>query len=255
MIPTYLEQLIHQGKAEQKTFSCAMAENVILKVPDKTYIIIYEYWYKPLAEDLGETSVEGLGISWRDRIQFVNFFNQNGFQAFWHEFNPDYVQKSATNFPTLDPALAQPYYEMTTKQTDYRTLYLKADRDLSIYFSRLNADNAGAIFAALPAIDPTNDYFGYQGLNVDYAFTGYHGLIASGITYTPLNSPITNVINPGINQDIANQVYTIPTSGGSIPDFTSYGEVPPGSALGKARAHHFQCNYVQINIENPKNLI
>ena len=255
MIPTYLEQLIHQGKAEQKTFSCAMAENVILKVPDKTYIIIYEYWYKPLAEDLGETTLEGLGISWRDRIQFVNFFNQNGFQAFWHEFNPDYVQKASANFPTTDPALAQPYYEMTTKQTDYRTLYLKADRDLSIYFSRLNADNAGAIFAALPAIDPTNDYFGYQGLNVDYAFNGYHGLIASGIIYTPLNSPITNVINPGINQDIANQVYTIPTSGGALPDFTSYGEVPPGSALGKARAHHFQCNYVQINIENPKNLI
>jgi hypothetical protein len=255
MIPTYLEQLIHQGKAEQKTFSCAMAENVILKVPDKTYIIIYEYWYKPLAEDLGETSVEGLGISWRDRIQFVNFFNQNGFQAFWHEFNPDYVQKAATNFPTTNPALAQPYYEMTTKQTDYRTLYLKADRDLSIYFSRLNADNASASVAALPALDPANNYFGYEGLNVGYSFSGYHGLIASGINYTPLNSPITNVINPATAQDITNQVYTIPTSGGALPDFTSYGEAPPGSALGKARAHHFQCNYVQVNIENPANLI
>jgi hypothetical protein len=255
MIPTYLEQLIHQGKAEQKTFSCAMAENVILKVPDKTYIIIYEYWYKPLAEDLGETTVEGLGISWRDRIQFVNFFNQNGFQAFWHEFNPDYVQKAPANFPTTDPALASAYYEMTTKQTDYRTLYLKADRDLSIYFSRLNADNSSANVAALPAIDPTNDYFGYQGLNVGYDFDGYHGLIASGINYTPLNSPITNIINPAIFQDITNQVYTIPTSGGAFPDFTSYGETPPGSALGKARAHHFQCNYVQVNVENPKKLI
>jgi hypothetical protein len=255
MIPTYLEQLIHQGKAEQKTFSCAMAENVILKVPDKTYIIIYEYWYKPLAEDLGETTLEGLGISWRDRIQFVNFFNQNGFQAFWHEFNPDYVQKAPANFPTTDPILATAYYEMTTKQTDYRTLYLKADRDLSIYFSRLNADNSSASVAALPAIDPTNDYFGYQGLNVGYSFSGYHGLIASGINYTPLNSPITNVINPATAQDITNQVYTIPTIGGALPDFTSYGETPPGSALGKARAHHFQCNYVQVNIENPANLI
>lgn len=232
-----------------------MAENVILKVPDKTYIIIYEYWYKPLAQDLGETALEGLGISWRDRIQFVNFFNQNGFQAFWHEFNPDYVQKAALNFPTTDPALAQTYYEITTKQTDYRTLYLKADRDLSIYFSRLNADNSSANVAALPTIDPSNDFFGYQGLNVGFGFNGYHALIASGINYTPLNSPITNVMGPLISQDITNQVYTIPTSGGAFPDFTSYGETPPGSALGKARAHHFQCNYVQVNIENPANLI
>jgi hypothetical protein len=255
MIPTYLENLIHQGKAEQKTFSCAMAENVILKVPDKTYIIIYEYWYKPLAVDLGETALEGLAINWRDRIQYVNFFNQNGFQAFWHEFMPDYVQKAVLQFPTQQPTLAQTYYEITTKQTDYRTLYLKADRDLSIYFSRLNGDNSSAISAALPAIDPANNYFGYEGLNVGYGFDGYQGLIASGIKYTPLNSPITTVINPAVSQDITNQVYTIPTSGGAIPNFSDYGETPPGSALGKVRAHHFQCNYVQVNIENPQNLI
>ena len=254
MIPTYLEQLIHQGKAEQKTFSCAMAENVILKVPDKTYIVIYEYWFKPLAEDLGAIAAETLDISWRDRIQFVNFFNQNGFQAFWHEFNPDYIQKSQTNFPTSNPTRATAYYEMTTKQTDYRTLYLKANRDLSIYFSRLNADNSSDNDLPLPAIDPVNDYFGYQGLNVGYVFDGYQGLIASGIDYTPLNSPITNVMDPLQAQDITNQIYTIPTSGGSFPLFSNYGGAPL-SALGKARAHHFQCNYVQVNIENPKNLI
>ena len=254
MIPTYLEQLIHQGKAEQRTFSCAMAENVILKVPDKTYIIIYEYWYKPLTEDLGETSLTGLNLSWMDRIQYVNFFNQNGFQAFWHEFTPDYVQKSPINFPTSNPSLSGSYYEITSKQTDYRTLYLKADRDLSIYFSRLNSDNASSSTAVLPAIDPANNYFGYQGNNVDYSFSGYHGLIASGINYTPLNSPITNVINPTTQQDITNQVYTIPDSGGAISNFDSYGSAP-NAALGKARAHHFQCNYVQVNIENPANLI
>jgi hypothetical protein len=42
-------------------------------------------------------------------------------------------------------------------------------------------------------------------------------------------------------------------SGGFFPPFSAYGEAG-NSAMGKARAHHFQCNYVLISEESPKNL-
>ena len=49
-------------------------------------------------------------------------------------------------------------------------------------------------------------------------------------------------------------VYSMPFYGGDFP--SPLGFAGPGTdALGKVRAQHFQCNYVLINAENPKNLI
>ena len=77
MIPTYLEQLVHEGKAQFKSFSGALAEEFIIKVPEKCYIIIYEYWFLPQRQFLGQKAQEPItGFwDWKDSIQFVNFFN------------------------------------------------------------------------------------------------------------------------------------------------------------------------------------
>lgn len=251
MIPYYLEQLIHQGKAEHKTFSGAMAENLILKVPDKSFIVIYEYWYKPLITNFG--AVNGTAFNFQQAIQFVNFYNSNGYNVYWHECHPDLLIKTYTNIPTENPAIGVNYQMPAGDHTDYRTLYLKTDRDLSIYFTMLNQDTVTSAAAAAPAFDPLNNYFGYVGNNIMTGAQGYQNLVATGQTYAPLANPITQVAAPGTREDFTNDVFSFAAgSGGFFPPFSAYGE-GGNSAMGKARAHHFQCNYVLISEESPKN--
>ena len=250
MIPTYLERLIHEGKAEHKTFSGAMAENMILKVPDKSYIVIYEYWYKPLITNLG--AVSGTAFNFQQAIQFVNFYNSNGYSVYWHESHPDLLLKTYTNIPTENTAIGVNYQMPAGDHTDYRSLYLKTDRDLSIYFTMLNQDTVTSAAAAAPAFDPLNNYFGYVGNNIMTGAQGYQNLVATGQTYAPLANPITQVAAPGTREDFTNSVFSFAAgSGGFFPPFSAYGEAG-NSAMGKARAHHFQCNYVLISQESPK---
>jgi hypothetical protein len=252
MIPYYLEQLIHQGKGEHKTFSGAMAENLILKVPDKSYIVIYEYWYKPLLPNLGAS--EGTDYNFQLAMQFVNFYNSNGYNVYWHEVHTDLQVKNEANLPYTNPANTNSPYQMPTgDHTDYRSLYLKTDRDLSIYFTMLNQDTVTSAVAVAPQFDPLNNYFGYSGNNIMTGAQGYQNLVATAQTYTPLASPITNVVAPTFTQDFTNAIFSFAAgSGGFFPPFSAYGEAG-NSAMGKARAHHFQCNYVLISEESPKN--
>ena len=255
MIPYYLEQLIHQGKAEHKTFSGAMAENLILKVPDKSYIVIYEYWYKPLLTNLGADT--GTTYNYQQAMQFVNFYNSNGYSVYWHEVHPDILIKNGPSIPTENPTngpLGNESYQMPSgDHTDYRSLYLKTDRDLSIYFTMLNQDTVTSAAAAAPNFDPLSNYFGYVGNNIMTGAQGYQNLVATGQTYAPLANPITQVAAPGTREDFTNDVFSFAAgSGGFFPPFSAYGQAG-NSARGKARAHHFQCNYVLISEESPKN--
>lgn len=251
MIPYYLEQLIHQGKGEHKTFSGAMAENLILKVPDKSFIVIYEYWYKPLLTSFG--ALNGTAYNFQQAIQFVNFYNSNGYSVYWHEAHADILVKQNTNIPTENPALGVNYQIPSGDHTDYRSLYLKTDRDLSIYFTMLNQDTVTSAAAAAPNFDPLNNYFGYVGNNIMTGAQGYQNLVATGQTYAPLANPITQVAAPGTSEDFTKDVFSFAAgSGGFFPPFSAYGEAG-NSAMGKARAHHFQCNYVLISEESPKN--
>jgi hypothetical protein len=251
MIPTYLESLIHEGKAEHKTFSGAMAENMILKVPDKTFIVIYEYWYKPLLTNMGADA--GSTYNFQQAIQFVNFYNSNGYSVYWHEVHPDLLIKNGQNIPTENPTRTESYQMPSGDHTDYRSLYLKTDRDLSIYFTMLNQDTVTSAAAAAPAFDPLNNYFGYVGNNIMTGAQGYQNLVATGQTYAPLANPITQIAAPGTREDFTNSVFSFAAgSGGFFPPFSVYGQAG-NSALGKARAHHFQCNYVLISQESPKN--
>ncbi len=256
MIPTYLEQLIHQGKAEHKTFSGAVAENLVLTVPDKTYAIIYEYWYKPLLTNAGKTASPTNPLDCAELIQFVNFFNADGFNSYWHEIQPDYINKQSAAFATENPASGGSFYLPASKQTDYRTCYIKTNRDLSIYFTQLNPDDLSLTTGAVPAIDPLNNWFGYADplLLITQLISGYHNNNTLIANYEPLQNFITQQIIPAARPDFVNQMFTIPFYGGAITSPASYAGAGT-SALGKARAQHFQCNYVLVNAENPKNLI
>lgn len=260
MIPTYLERLIHEGKAEHKTFSGAVAENLILTVPDKSYIIIYEYWFKPLMINLGATTGdETLITDFSLGMQFVNFYNADGFNAYWHEVNQDFLAKQIATFPAENPTPTGTAYQMpAVKGTDYRSVYIKTSRDLSIYFTKLNTDDLGSNIGAVPIIDPLNPFFGYADplLLITRLMSLYHvnAVFPGTPNYEPLQDNITKQIIPAASPDFVNQMFTIPFYGGAFPNAALYAGAG-SSAVGKARAHHFQCNYVQVNMENPKNLI
>jgi hypothetical protein len=258
MIPTYLERLIHEGKAEHKTFSGAIAENLVLTVPDKSYIIIYEYWFKPLIPNMGALSGAPATTDFADSIQFVNFYNNDGFNAYWHECHFDMVQKTNASFPTTNPVNAGSYLMPSGDHTDYRTVYIKTNRDLSIYFTKLNTDDLGSNIGAVPIIDPLNPFFGYADplLLITRLISAYqvNSVFPGTPNYEPLQDNITKQVIPAASPDFVNQMFTIPFYGGAFPNAAAYAGAGT-SALGKARAHHFQCNYVQVNMENPKNLI
>jgi hypothetical protein len=254
MIPYFLEKLIHEGKAEHKTFSGAVAENLVLTVPDNTYAVIYEYWYKPLDKLTGAPS--GSLLSFREAIQFVNFFNSEGFNSYWHEFTPNHIVKNNVNFPTEQPDITEPYFINQNEITDYRSVYIKTSRDLSIYFTCLNDVDLALTNGSVPAIEPLNNWFGYADplLIINQLISGYHNDAALLANYEPLQEFITKQVIPAARPDFVNQVFTIPFYGGQIPSPAFYAGLGT-SSLGKFRAQHFQCNYVLVNKPNPKNLI
>jgi hypothetical protein len=255
MIPNYLEQLVHEGRAQFRTFSGALAEEMILKVPDKTYVVIYEYWYLPQRFNLGAES--GSTWDWKDSIQFVNFFNNNNLYSYFHEFNTNYVLKDTANFPTVNPTRAAPYFVSADNQIQYRSLYIKSDRDLAIYFTRLVTDDMALTNTAVGTYGPLQNFFGYGGETILTNLSNYHGVTIPNTFYAPLSNQLSDSIAPGTVEGFDNLMTTAPSflaGAGEITNATAYAGAGT-LALGKARGHHFVCNYVEVLMENPENLI
>jgi hypothetical protein len=252
MIPTYLERLIHEGKGKMKTFSGAMAEQLILTVPDKCYIIIYEYWYRPQIKNLGEAAIQT--FDWRDALQYVNFYNQNNYFSYWHYFNPDFKAQPQTQTNYTNPSLVGTNIMVpVVETTQYRETYIKTDRNLAIYFTRQNNLNVAVTNTAVGQFDPLVEEFGYGNETIATNFFGYQAI--PGGLYAPLSNNLGPVIAPGTGVGWDNSVNSNPSPtgvGGEITNAANYASLL--SALGKARAQHFQCNYVEINMENPRNL-
>lgn len=247
MIPIYLEKLIHEGKAEHKTFTGGLTNEFIIPVPDKTYIVIYEYWFRPQYQNMGADTLSTPIIDWQDAIQYVNFYNVEGFYPYFHSVNLHYANQPVTN--TVNPNRTGAYVVPDEIQTDYRETYIKTSKDLAVYFSRLNPVDLSWGNQTIPSIEPINNVFGYGGATTDTAVQFYNTNGAQ--SYTPYQEQGTK-FTPPRPQGFA-QLYTIPNYGSELTNGSSItgGEL----SLGKARLVHFQCNYVQINSENPKNLI
>jgi hypothetical protein len=257
MIPTYLEQLVHEGKAQFKSFSGALAEEFIIKVPDKCYIIIYEYWFLPQRQNLGGVTNGAQGtFDYKDAIQFVNFFNSQNLFSYWHEYNPDLANTSVATFPTVNPTQTLGYLRSTQNHTDYRKTYIKSDRDLAIYFTRLVTDDMALTNTAVGNFGPLTNFFGYGGETILTNVSNYHAVTVPNTFYAPLSNVLSDTIAPGTIEGWDNLMTTAPSllaGGGEITNAATYAGAGT-QALGKARAQHFQMNYVLVNMENPKNL-
>ena len=261
MIPTYLEQLVHEGKAQFKSFSGALAEEMILKVPDKCYIIIYEYWFLPQRKNLGakydDPADPLLTFDYKDSIQFVNFYNSQNLFSYWHEYNGEFQVRQNTSFPTQNPTQTTPYIGFLNEHTQYRETYIKSDRDLAIYFTRLVTDDMILTNTAVGQFGPLVNFFGYGGETILTNVSNYQALTLPTQTfYAPLSNNFSDQIAPGTIEGFDNIMTALPSTfpgGGEITNASVYAGTGT-QALGKARAHHFQMNYVLVNQENPKNL-
>jgi hypothetical protein len=258
MIPTYLEQLVHEGKAQFKSFSGALAEEFIIKVPEKCYIIIYEYWFLPQRQFLGQKAQEpSTGFwDWKDSIQFVNFFNSQNLYSYWHEYAPEIFTKNSASIPTVNPTLSDSYFTAAIPGTNYRETYIKSDRDLAIYFTRLITDDMALTNTLVGNFGPLTNFFGYGGETILTNLSNYHAITVPNTFYAPLSNELSDAIAPGTIEGYDNLMTTSPSilaGGGEIRNASTYAGAGT-QALGKARAHHFQMNYVLVNMENPKNL-
>jgi len=251
MVPTYLEQLIHQGRAEFKSYSGFASENHIIKVPESTYIIIYEYWYKPQWEldgtafSDGETAPET--FNYQDMVSYAHFFTGNKYHPFFHKpqiINSQYVSNGTTN-PEKSGLINVGFSGINT---DYRSCYIGSSKDVSVYFTRLI--NANVVYT--PAtIGPINSYqsnLGYAGQPVSARIVRFNA--GTSTHYGPLQQPYSQI--GGLTSIDFNQAFTIPNGSGNIEN----PETITGSTCQKSnRQLFFHCNYIQVNEPAPKTLI
>jgi hypothetical protein len=249
MVPTYLEQLIHQGRAEFKSYSGFATENHIIKVPDSTYIIIYEYWYKPQWELDGTTDLDPVpDIDYRNFISYVHIFTGNKYHPFFHK--PVLVNSNQTIGGTLPNPTAATTISYSGIPTDYRSCYIGSNRDVSIYFTRLTSANTTYNPVTIPPINSFQANLGYA----NEAIAGRIARFNQGAPlthYGPLQQPYSQI--GGLTSIEYSQAFTIPGTGnGSVkPPETIYGS----DAQKSMRQLFFHCNYIQVNEQAPKTLI
>lgn len=250
MVPTYLEQLIHQGRAEFKSYSGFASENHIIKVPESTYIIIYEYWYKPQFQNENGLDTEGsLDLDFSNLVQYVHFFTGNKYHPFFHKLSP--ISTTGTLLGTLGPATGATTVNYMAIGTDYRTCYIGSSKDVSVYFTRLTKQSTVYTPTTIPPINSFQSVLGYASEAIAGRITRFNRVSATH--YGPLQQPYSQI--GGLTSIDFNQAFTTPgggANGGNIH--------PPESVYGaesqkQARQLFFHCNYIQVNEPAPKTLI
>jgi hypothetical protein len=255
MVPTYLEQLIHQGKAEFKSYSGFAAQNHIIKVQESTHIIIYEYWFK------GQAPMDNFTVSsatanypvfdFRDTVQYVHFFTGNKYHPFFHKItlNKSIVPVASTVSPNeLAPGGEQINVYTSDVKTDYRKCYIGSSKDVSVYFTRLIDANVTYTPATIGPIISYQSNLGYAGQAVAARIGRFNEGI--GTNYGPLQQPYSQI--GGLASIDYNQAFTIPNGNGNL---TQPETIPGSNAQKSNRQLFFHCNYIQINEPAPKTLI
>ena len=251
MVPYYLEQLIHQGKAEFKSYSGFAAQNHIIKVPESTYIIIYEYWYKPqLSWDTSEVQVpEALSdINYRDLVSYAHFFTGNKYHPFFHKPIIAPTTGKFLNSFSPDRSPLDLTVQFSGINTDYRKCYIGSSRDVSVYFTRLV--NQDVIYTPV-VVNPINSFqsgLGYAGQAIAGRITRFNA--GNNTHYGPLQQPYSQI--GGLTSIEYNQAFTIPNGNGDLQQPETIGSI---GAQKQLRQLFFHCNYIQVNEPAPKTLI
>jgi len=256
-IPAYLEQLIHQGKAEAKVYTGGLAAQCEIPCPQGSYIVMYGYYYKPYNPNTGEvwnnTTPSYPAVNFKNSIQYVGIGYNGKFASFVHSVDlyPNLSNITLYDYPG---SLVQERRVFSDIDVQERSCYIVSNTNIGISFAILNGLNINPnIVATLPNDEDIFLNLGYGSLGIPLTFGNY---IAANpvpefmsITYEKLED-LTSFA-PGYNY--SNQLYSNPGFGGDIldPAFYATGQ----SALGKARMPHINCLYVQVNEQKPANLL
>jgi hypothetical protein len=236
-ITPYIEQLVHEGKAQYKTISMGACQEMVIPVPNGTYIIITGYEYLPIAPRIGLT-VNPIGLvgNIQDSIQYVNFVNDNNFYPFSHFLNYASIGIDAINTPIL---VRQGGYQS-------RDTYIISKKNIAVYFTRLTPTALTLTSNVLVQNPPIFDGLGYVATSAVTEIQNYNDSALGRVN--PLTDPYT-VPQYTTNNSNYNQLYTIPISGGFLDLSSLTGN------LSKARANHIIVHYFEINEQPPSNLI
>jgi hypothetical protein len=253
-IPTYLEQLIHQGKAEAKVYTGGLSRQCEIGCPQGSYLVIYGYYYKPFNSNYGET-YDALGptypeLDYANAVQYVNFSYDNKFASFVHsiDLNPVAGVPVDSNKPIEFAATRI----LTDIETQERSCYLVSTTNVAISITKLTFNDVGSNTATLVADNSIKTEYGYAGMVSEIRISSY---ITTGIQqrlFLPLTPEKTEKTYGFVPID-TNQAYTNPAQGGEIELVNSY--AGGLSALGKARMPVLNVLYVQVNEQKPSNLI
>jgi hypothetical protein len=265
-IPSYLEQLIHQGKAEAKVFTGGLTAQAEIACPTKSYLVVYGYYYKPFNPIYGALYDPGNAnyptINFQDVLQFVGFGYNGKFQTFAHTIsclqNGDGTGMLSIEFshPTsLNNPEARLINDIAVQE---RSCYIVSNTNIGISITRSTTNTAIAGAAVLPLPEST-DIFN----NLSYAnqfiepYVDRYITNAAGQYYYPFPQQTTDSISPltyGANPG-SNQLYTAPGLGGQLPTLNTYATGGGENTMGKVRMPILNVLYVQVNQEPPANLL
>jgi hypothetical protein len=236
-ITPYIEQLVHEGKAQYKTISMGACQEMVIPVPSGTYIIITGYEYLPIAPLVGSNNTDPFDSidKQRNLVQYVNFVNDSNFYPYSHFLNYHALQLQDNN-------------SVLARQDSYqsRDTYIVSKKNIAVYFTRMTGTALTITQNVLVQNAPVFDLLGYVGQNAVTTIQNYNDNGAGRVN--PLTDPYT-VPQYTPNPSRYNQLYTIPQAGGAL-DLTGL-----STFIGPARANHIIVHYFEINEEPPSNLI
>lgn len=264
-IPSYLEQLIHQGKAEAKVFTGGLTAQTEIYCPAKAYLVVYGYYYKPFNPIYGHlydsTTPTYPNVNFQDALQFVSFGYNGKFSTFAHTIA--LVGESAAGLipieysnPT-DPAAPERRL-MNDIKVQERSCYIVSNTNIGISVTRSTQNTAIPGAAILPIPQSNNIYtdLSYAGINVEPYVDRY---ITNGANkyFYPLTQQTTDAISPGTfaGNPGSSQIYTAVGTGGDLPALNIYAASGAEETMGKVRMPILNVLYVQVNEEPPKNLL
>jgi hypothetical protein len=262
-IPSYLEQLIHQGKAEAKVFTGGLTEQCEIFCPTKGYIVIYGYYYKPYNPIYGSiydaTTPIYPSADFRDALQFVGFGYNGKFLTFAHTI--ELVQNTATSFLALwnNPGGGTQQRRMLNDiAVQTRSCYIVSNTNVGISITRAT-DNTAILGAAISPLPESTDIFrevAYAGQTIAPYVDQYITDAANQYFY-PFPQQTTDAISPGTYaaNSGSNQLYTKPGAGGALQPLSTYAAGGGEETMGKVRMPILNVLYVQVNEDKPINLI
>ena len=180
MIPTYLEQLIHQGRARYDSRSYSLAQNWQLIVNDEEYIVIYEFYYTPyfnaaFLENDSESPL--LQYDGQDSSQCVSFFTGNGYHPFLFKQTP-----GIANFAPRGEALADRF--IPPRVAEKRECYIISDQNVNVAITRQGLTLSTLIeIPVTPSFGTSVATLGYAGAPSIYEIEAPNGTAISALPY------------------------------------------------------------------------